>query len=80
MSLQKVSLADYDTDAKQMRQVTTPKSVEACRKQGLLPADLQFQPYPQFKEKELKAMGKHVKDCDPLDEEIIQMRHNFFES
>ena len=49
----KVSLLYYDTYDSQLRSVNTPKSVEACKRLGILPEELIYVSDKDFKEREL---------------------------
>ena len=46
----KVSLLYYDTYDSQLRSVNTPKSVEACKRLGILPEELIYVSDKDFKE------------------------------
>jgi len=38
----KISLGDYESEEKQVKKVNSPKSLESCRRSGVLPSDLMF--------------------------------------
>lgn len=60
--------------------MSTPRSLESLRRQGLMPSELVFIDYDDFKDRELKTMGKTFATSDEFDEEIIQMRFKFNET
>ena len=60
----RVNFGSYEDFDQQCHSINTPKSIEACRKAGVLPSDLVYVPYEYFKEKELRLMGKNVNQGD----------------
>ncbi|CDW85779.1 UNKNOWN [Stylonychia lemnae] len=72
-SIQKyISLENFDDSAKDALLINSPRSLEACRRQGIEPRELVFQSLKKFK----KSLGIEANSLTP---QIIQMRYEHFE-
>lgn len=66
-----MSFADYESLDRQKFKVSTPRSLEAVKRAGLVSSDLVFQAYAEFKDRELKFNGRNLLCSDKIDEEIL---------
>lgn len=76
----KVGFGDYETLDRQKLRVNTPRSLEAVRRAGLVPSDLVFTSFTEFRERELRFNGRNLLGSAKADEEVLQLRFKFAEA